>query len=87
MRLISLHRSSEPVRLAVRELLDDGMLDPLEGREEYPFRVSEQVLDHQDAIHAFCETWGNPDRWVWLAALVGTGWLRTNWPSTRAIRD
>lgn len=73
-RLIALHRSLEPVRLAVGELLGAGMLTPLEGREQYRFRVAEQVLDHEDAIDAFCEAWGSPDRRVWLAAAIGD-WL------------
>jgi len=73
-RLIALHSSFEPVRLAVDELLEAGILTSLEGRERYPFRVAEQVLDHEDAIDDFCEAWRIPDRRVWLAALVGD-WL------------
>jgi hypothetical protein len=72
-RLMSLHSSFEPIRLVVGELLDSGTLTPLEGGD-YPFRISEDVLGHEDAIDGFCESWGNPDRRLWLAALVGD-WL------------
>lgn len=74
-RLVTLHRSYDPIRLAVGELLDAGMLVPLEGREEYPFRVAEAALEHEDAIDAFCEAWGGVGRRVWLAASIG------DWPS------
>ena len=73
-RLIGLHSSFEPIRLAVGELLEAGILTALEGPERYPFRVAEQVLDHEDAIDAFCEAWPIASRRVWLAALMGD-WL------------
>jgi hypothetical protein len=72
-RLIALNSSFQPIRLVVGELLDSGMLTPLEGGE-YPFRISEDVLSHEDAIDRFCDAWENPDRQLWLAALVGD-WL------------
>jgi hypothetical protein len=74
-RLIALHPSFEPIRLAIGELLGAGMLTPLEGRESYPFRIAEQVLDHEEDIDAFCRSWGQEDRRPWLAALIG------DWPS------
>lgn len=73
-RLIALHPSSEPIRLAVTQLLEGGTLAPLEGRGAYPFRVAEEILDHEGAIEDFCEAWGNPDRRLWLAAAIGD-WL------------
>ena len=53
-RLIALNPSYQPIRLAVGDLLASGMLTPLEGGE-YPFRISEDVLGHEDAIDGFCE--------------------------------
>jgi hypothetical protein len=73
-RLIALHPSSEPVKLAVRELLDAGMLAPMEGRDYYPFRVAEEVLEFEEAIDRFYEAWASPDRRLWLAAAIGD-WL------------
>jgi hypothetical protein len=73
-RLVGLHRSFEPIRLAVGELLEAGVLTVLEGRKRHPFRVAEQVLEHEDDIDAFCELSSIPGRRVWLAAVVGD-WL------------
>jgi hypothetical protein len=75
-RLMALHSSFKPIRLVVGELLDSGMLTPLEDRE-YPFRISEDVLAHEDAIDGFCESWGNPDRRLWLATSVGD-WIHAH---------
>jgi hypothetical protein len=72
--LIALHRSIDPIRLAVGEFLEAGMLCPLEGRDEHPFRIAEHVLDHEDAIDAFCEAWERPAGRPWIAAAVGD-WL------------
>jgi hypothetical protein len=73
-RLIALHPSSEPLRLAIEELLDAGMLRPMEGRDGHPFRVAEEVLDHERELDEFCKAWENPDRRPWLAAAIG------DWP-------
>jgi hypothetical protein len=70
-RLIALHPSSEPLRLATEDLLDVGMLMPMEGRDGHPFRIAEEVLDHEQEIDEFCEAWENPDRRPWLAAAIG----------------
>jgi hypothetical protein len=74
-RLIALHPSFEPVRLAVGELRKGELLAALEGRERYPFRVAGPVLEQEDVIDAFCESWSIPGRRVWLAAVVG------DWPA------
>ena len=73
-RLISLHPSSDSIWLAVGELLDAGMLTPMEGRERHPFLVADEVLDHEREIDEFCEAWENPDRRPWLDAAIGD-WL------------
>src|SRR5262249_52190573 len=70
-RLIALHRSFEPVRLAVSELLEAEILVPLEGREHCPFRIAEEVLEQEAAIDAFCVSWGSAERRGWAAAPVG----------------
>lgn len=78
-RLIELHPSIEPIRLAVGQLLESGLLVPPEGRERYPLRVAEWVLDHEEAIDAFCASWKDPSRRLWLAAVVG------DWPAAHAL--
>lgn len=74
-RLMALHPSREPIRLAVAALLEAGALVPLEGREQHPFRIAERVLEHEDDVDAFCEAWADPGRRLWLAATVG------DWPA------
>ncbi len=73
-RLIALHASLAPIRLAIAELLDAGLLTPLEGREHHPFRVADEALDLESVIDAFCDAWRYADRRLWLAATVGD-WL------------
>ena len=73
-RLLDLHASIRPIRLAVEDLLTAGALTPLPGREAYPFRVSDAVLGREADITAFCAEWADPARRPWLAALVGD-WL------------
>jgi hypothetical protein len=73
-RLIALHPSYDPVRLAVLDLLEAGMLTPLAGPNPNPFRVAEVALNHEGDIQAFCVKWERPDLRIWLAALVGD-WL------------
>jgi hypothetical protein len=73
-RLRELHRSTRPVRIAVNELIKAGALTPLSGRDAHPPRVSDEVVDHADAIEAFCCAWVNPANRLWLGALCGD-WL------------
>jgi hypothetical protein len=77
-RLIALHRSLEPIRLAVADLRTAGFLVPLEGGPPHVFRIAPAVLDHEAAIAAFCQAWGPPAARPWLAALVG------DWPAAAA---
>jgi hypothetical protein len=73
-RLRELHCSTRPVRIAVEDLIAAGALTPLPGRDAHPPRVSDTVLDHADAIEAFCLAWANPANRLWLGALCGD-WL------------
>jgi hypothetical protein len=73
-RLIALHRSLEPIRLAVSELMQAGMLEPLKGRAAHAFRLADAVIEHEELIDGFCAAWGNPRWQPWLAALIG------DWP-------
>jgi hypothetical protein len=73
-RLRDLHRSVRPVRIAVEDLVATGALTPLPGRDAQPPRVSDAVLDHLDAIEAFCAAWANPANRLWLGALC-SDWL------------
>jgi hypothetical protein len=74
-RLLDLHASIRPVRLAADDLLAAGALIPLPGREAYHFRVADSVLEHEADISAFCAAWADPARRSWLAPLVG------DWPA------
>jgi hypothetical protein len=73
-RLRELHRSTRPVRIIVGDLITAGALTPLTGGDAHPPRVSDAVLDHADAIEAFCRAWANPGNRLWLGALCGD-WL------------
>jgi Domain of unknown function (DUF6896) len=73
-RLRELHRSARTVRIAVEDLIVAGALAPLAGRDSHPPRVSDAVLDHADAIEAFCGAWADPANRPWLGALCGD-WL------------
>jgi hypothetical protein len=73
-RLRELHRSTRPIGIAISDLIATGALTPLPGRDSHPPRVSDAVLDHADAIEAFCREWANPDKRLWLGALCGD-WL------------
>lgn len=73
-RLTELHPSRRPVCIAISDLIAAGALTPLPGRDAHPYRVSEEVLAHTDAVDSFCDAWADPGRRVWLAALVGD-WL------------
>jgi hypothetical protein len=73
-RLRELHRSTRPVRIALDDLIASGALTPLPGRDSHPVRVSDAVLDHADAIEAFCLAWANTASRLWLGALCGD-WL------------
>jgi hypothetical protein len=73
-RLIALHPSFRPLRLAIGELLEAGLLVPLEDGSAHSFRLSEEILDHAEALDAFCQGWERADRRAWLGALIGD-WL------------
>jgi hypothetical protein len=73
-RLRELFRSTRPVGIAVTDLLVAGALTPLPGRDSHPPRVSDAVLEHGDAIEAFCQAWASPANRLWLGALCGD-WL------------
>lgn len=73
-RLRELHRSTRPIRIAVDDLIAAGALTPLPGRDAHPPRVSDAVLDHANAIEAFCRQWTDPANRLWLGALCGD-WL------------
>lgn len=74
-RLRELHPSARAVTIAVDDLLAAGALTPLEDRESHPYRLADEVIAALDAIDAFCTAWSEPERRLWLAALVG------DWPA------
>jgi hypothetical protein len=74
VRLRELHPSPRAITLAVAGLLGAGALTPLEGRDAHPYRLADEVIATLDAIDAFCTAWADPDRRLWLAALIGD-WL------------
>jgi hypothetical protein len=74
-RLRELHPSSRAITLAIADLLAAGALTPLKGRDAHPYRLADEVIESLDAIDAFCRAWADPDRRLWLAALIG------DWPA------
>jgi hypothetical protein len=73
-RLLELHRSVRPIGIAVNRLLKAGAMRAMPGHDGHPPRIAEEVLAIDDAIEAFCETWNDPTRLIWLAAMIGD-WL------------
>jgi hypothetical protein len=78
-RLIALHRSLEPARLAVAELLEAGLLKSKKKYAAHAFRIAEEVIEREELIDAFCAAWGNSSRRLWLAGLIG------DWPAAHDI--
>jgi hypothetical protein len=74
-RLLELHPSVEPIRLAAEDLLRAGVLAPLPGSDGFPFRVADSALGHEEGVTALCQSWADEGRRLWLAALVG------DWPA------
>ena len=70
-RLIELHPSLRPVSMSIADLVVGGALTPLPDREEHPNRVSDEVLNQSETIKKFCHAWADPQRRLWLAALIG----------------
>ena len=56
------------------EIIKAGALTLLSGRDAHPPRVSDEVLDHADAIEVFCRAWANPANRLWLGACAAIGW-------------
>src|SRR6185295_1060284 len=54
-----------------------GALQPLAGRDLHPFRISAEVLSHQDDFESFCRAWSIPEQRLWLSALIG------DWPAAQ----
>jgi hypothetical protein len=74
-RLLELHGSVRPVRIAVARLVAAGAMIPLSGDGPSPPRIADDVLAHGDAIDAFCRAWDDPTNRLWLAGLIG------DWPA------
>jgi len=74
-RLLGLHRSVRPIRIAVTRLLVAGALAPMSGRDSHPPRIADDVLACGDAIDEFCLGWADPEKRVWLAGIIG------DWPA------
>jgi hypothetical protein len=74
-RLLDLHRSVQPVAVAAEALCRAGALSPMQGRDFFPWRIADPVLEHKDDIAAFCKAWADPARRLWLAVLLG------DWPA------
>jgi hypothetical protein len=82
-RLLALHPSIGPIRLAVDSLLEAGALARRDG---HPFRSADDTLRHEAAIDSFCAAWADGARRLWLAALVGD-WLAAHEEAHRAGDD
>jgi hypothetical protein len=73
-RLLQLHHSLRPLRLAVDHLLVAGAMTPKSVSEMGPPRIADDVLAYRDAIEQFCSAWNDLSNRVWRAALIGD-WL------------
>jgi hypothetical protein len=73
-RLRELHPSARAVTIAVNDLIELRALAPRSGSEAHPYRISDDVLSSGEAIASFCTAWADPNRRVWLSALIG------DWP-------
>ncbi len=74
-RLIALHPSFDPIRLAVNELLEKHLLEDGSASHAYPFVIAKDVLDQEEKIDAFCQIWEDPNRRLELAIRIG------DWPA------
>lgn len=74
-RLLELHRSVRPLRIAVTGLIASGALIPFPESEWHPPRIAEEVLAKGDTVDRFCVAWSDPAKRGWLAAMIG------DWPA------
>lgn len=74
-RLIELHPSLEPIRLAFDGLHALGVLTT-DADCRAP-RLAQEVLNRADELDSFCQEWSRPDRRAWLSALIG------DWPDAQ----
>jgi hypothetical protein len=79
-RLLTLHPSVRPVTIAFTDLTDAGAL-VCEGGPDRPRppRLPAEVLDYAEDVRRFCDLWGDPNRRLWLAAVIG------DWPAAHAL--
>lgn len=71
-RLIELHASLEPIRLAFDELQALGLLAT--DRDCRAPRLTREVVDRAELLDSFCQAWSRPGPRAWLSAQVGD-WL------------
>jgi hypothetical protein len=74
-RLLELHPSCRAVRLAVNDLIDAGMIHPV---DDIDFELCAAARKLNVRIAAFLDAWQDPKRRPWLAALIG------DWPAAHA---
>lgn len=73
-RLRELFPSTCAVTIAVTDLIAAGALTPLSSSDPHPYRLADEALAVADHVDDFCAAWSQPDRRLWLAALIGD-WL------------
>ena len=74
-RLLELHRSVRPLRIAVTGLIASGALIPFPESRWNPPRIAEQILCRAEIIDRFCVAWSDPAKRGWIAAMIG------DWPA------
>jgi hypothetical protein len=74
-RLLELCPSCWALRLVAEELIDAGMIHPV---DEFDFELCAAARALEGPIAAFLDTWQDHDRRPWLAALIG------DWPAAHA---
>ena len=73
--LLELHPSCWALRLTVDELRTAGLIRDVDA---FDFELCEAAQALEGPISAFLDAWQDPDRRLWLAALIG------DWPAARA---
>jgi|GEM_PF-1068279 len=74
-RLLGLHKSVRPIRIAATRLLAAGAMTPMSGRDSHPLRIADEVLASEATIEMFCREWSDPAKRIWLAGMIG------DWPA------
>jgi hypothetical protein len=77
-------RLSDSIPYAIKDLTQAGLIVGLDERGQliedglgpFGYTLTEDIAGHSEAVLKFCEVWADPDRRLWLSALIGD-WIST----------